>query len=243
MIKAISTNSLPTLIYFNGGKGRAGLPRLIFLINDVLFENKKINFLEYKKMRDEGLLPFDQLPILKLGNTTISQSCAIARYAAKLSNLYPEDFIKASFTDMVVETWRDFLDLLYACYVDRIIKNERLIMSMRSRLERLEKIQSFFEIIVPRYFNQFELMLGKYSNSVYLLESLTWADLAIFDLLCTIDPHNIAWKEPQSFYCIPTPVPYSPPLDLYSDYPRLLTLQKKLRENTKVAQWLAKNPY
>ncbi len=77
MNQEIFKESLPSLIYFDDGKGRAELPRLIFLINEIPFEDKRVSFSEYKKMVHEGLLPFDQLPVLKLNNTIISQSCAI----------------------------------------------------------------------------------------------------------------------------------------------------------------------
>ncbi len=128
---------------------------------------------------------------------------------------------------MVVDAWRDFLDLFYACYVERIVNEGRLIMSMRSPVARLEKINEFFNVTVPRYLKQFESMLSEYSNSVYLFESITWADLAIFDLLCTIEPNNTAWTDPKTFFYIPDPGPYQPPTDLYSSYPKLIALQKE----------------
>jgi hypothetical protein len=38
-------------------------------------------------MRDAGKLPMGQLPVLRLGDTVLPQSCAIARYAAKCVGL------------------------------------------------------------------------------------------------------------------------------------------------------------
>lgn len=93
-------NSHPVLRYFDDGKGRAELPRLIFTYGDIPFENKTISFEEYKQMRFSGKLPFDQLPILELGDTTISQSCAIARYAAKEAGIYPLDRVQAASSDV-----------------------------------------------------------------------------------------------------------------------------------------------
>ncbi len=243
MIEEISKHSVPTLIYFDDGKGRAELTRLIFLINDFPFEDQRVSFSEYKKMRAEGLLPFDQLPVLKLESTIISQSCAIARYAAKLTNLYPKDLNNALMTDMVVDTWRDLLDLFYACYVQRVVDNGRFIMSMLTPLEKFEKIADFFNVTFPRHLKQFELMLADHSNSIYLLESLTWADLAIFDLLCTLDPSNTIWTDPNTLFYISTPGPYQPPIDLYSSYPQLQTLKTNIQENTKISQWLTTHPY
>jgi len=81
----------PILLYFNDGKGRAELPRLIFTYGDIPFEDRKISFDGYKQMQDSGKLPFAQLPTLELGDTTIAQSCAIARYAARAAGIYPLD--------------------------------------------------------------------------------------------------------------------------------------------------------
>ena len=59
-------------------------------------------------MRAPGQLAFEQIPILKVGETMISQSCAIARYAQ---------------TDMVVDAWRDILDIFYGCYALNYVNN------------------------------------------------------------------------------------------------------------------------
>lgn len=114
-------NKHPILLYFGDGKGRAEIVRLIFIYGGVSFEDRAVSFQEYVQMRDNGELPFGQLPILEVGGTLISQSCAIARYAAKEAELYPSDRIQAARSDMVVDAWRDLLDLLYGCYVDRVV--------------------------------------------------------------------------------------------------------------------------
>ena len=51
-------------------------------ITDELIDSK-----EYGRMRDAGKLPMGQLPVLRLGDTVLPQSCAIARYAAKCVGL------------------------------------------------------------------------------------------------------------------------------------------------------------
>ena len=51
------TNSRPILRYFDDGKGRAELPRLIFIYGSVPFEDKEISFPEYARMRESGGTP------------------------------------------------------------------------------------------------------------------------------------------------------------------------------------------
>ncbi|MEA5537131.1 glutathione S-transferase N-terminal domain-containing protein [Crocosphaera sp. XPORK-15E] len=87
---------IPSLVYFNDGKGRAELTRLIFTYSQIIFNDQRIPFTEYISMRSNGKLPFEQLPILMVGDAVISQSCAIARYAANLAGLYPSNHIEAA---------------------------------------------------------------------------------------------------------------------------------------------------
>ena len=101
-----------------------------------------------------GELPFEQLPTLEVGDTIISQSCAIARYAAKEAGLYPSDTVQAAISDMVVDAWRDLLDLLYGCYVDRIVTNGRLIMKMRDVSVKVERLCEYFAVTNPRGLNK-----------------------------------------------------------------------------------------
>eukprot|EP00913_Durusdinium_trenchii_P027618 g25902.t2 len=93
-------------------------------------------FSEYVRRRDAKQLPFDQIPTLRVGDTVLGQSCAIARYAAKLAKLYPEDALSACKADAVVDAWRDQLDLLYDTFFERTVIAEKLQMFPRQQVER-----------------------------------------------------------------------------------------------------------
>lgn len=232
---------IPSLVYFNDGKGRAELIRLIFTYGQIPFKDQRISFTEYISMRSNGELPFEQLPILIVGTTVISQSCAIARYAAKVASLYPSNPIEAALSDMVVDGWRDLLDLFYGCYVDRVIKEGRFVMTMRSEAEKLEKLNQFFQVIFPVHLNTFEQIISNNKNSPFLmLDSITWADLAIFDLLDTLDPCASHWTDSSTFFYIKEPLgPFEPPKDLFKDYPKLATLKKIISQTPQIAVWLS----
>ena len=238
-------NSNPILVYYNDGKGRAEFPRLIFIYGGISFEDKRVSFQDYFQMRDSGQLPFEQLPILQVGETTIGQSCAIARYAARKAGLYPEDSLLAAQTDMVVDAWRDILDIFYGCYVDRVVDNGQLIMKMREAQVRINNLNDFFETTVPMHLKRFEKMISLDSNSPFLVgDSLTWADLALFDLVCSFDRTANLWNTPSTFFYIPEPLgPYQPPAEIVESYPLINELSKIIKETPNIKTWLASNPY
>ncbi len=239
------TNSRPILRYFDDGKGRAELPRLIFIYGSVLFEDRTISFQEYARERDSGELPFDQLPTLEVGDTIIGQSCAIARYAAKEAGLYPSDSVQAAISDMVVDAWRDLLDLLYGCYVDRIVQNDRLIMEMRDVSVIVERLNEYFAVTVPMHFRRFEFLIGSNTGSPFLVgPSLTWADLAVLDILCTLDETAKLWTTPSTWYYIPEPYgPFRPPKELLKPYPKLNALHSIVSKTPSIATWLQTHSY
>ncbi|MGK7938564.1 MAG: glutathione S-transferase family protein [Crocosphaera sp.] len=231
----------PSLFYFNDGKGRAELIRLIFVYGEIPFKDQRIPFTEYLAMLDEGKLPFEQVPILMVGDTIISQSCAIARYAAKMAGLYPSNDIEAALSDMVVDGWRDLLDLFYDCYVERVTKEGRFVMTMRSEEEKVEKLNQFFQIIFPTHLNTFEQMISNNKNSSFLItDSITWADLAIFDLVDTLDPCASHWTDETTLYYIKEPLgPFEPPKDLFKNYPQLEVLKTLISQTPQIGAWLS----
>ena len=239
------TDTPPILRYFNDGKGRAELPRLIFIYGNVLFEDRTVSFQEYVQERDSEELPFEQLPTLEVDGTIIGQSCAIARYAAKEAGLYPLDSVQAARSDMVVDAWRDLLDLLYGCYVDRIVQNGRLIMKMRESSVRVERLREYFSVTVPMHFKRFEILIENNQGAPFVVgSSLTWADLAVFDILCTLDETAKLWTTPSTFFYIPEPQePLRPPKELSQPYPKLNALNLIISKTPSIAAWLQTHPY
>ncbi|KAE9308873.1 hypothetical protein PR003_g20640 [Phytophthora rubi] len=80
------------LTYFDI-KGRAELTRLIFHYGGVTFTDNRVARADFPALKPT--LPFGQVPALEVNGTSYAQSMAVARYAAKLSGLYPSDPVKA----------------------------------------------------------------------------------------------------------------------------------------------------
>jgi glutathione S-transferase len=80
--------SKPTLHYFNV-RARGELVRLIFAAAGVEYDDHRIEFAEWPELKAHA--PLGQLPYLQVGDVRVPQSIAIARYAARETNLAGEN--------------------------------------------------------------------------------------------------------------------------------------------------------
>ncbi|KAF0701180.1 Aste57867_8331 [Aphanomyces stellatus] len=91
------------LTYFDAG-GRAEPIRLILAFGGLAFDDVRIPSKDFPTKKPSLDLPFGQVPTLKTDDGKVyAQSIAIARYAAKLANLYPDDALEALEADSAVD--------------------------------------------------------------------------------------------------------------------------------------------
>ena len=91
---------------------------MLLAVSNIPYEDCLRTLSEYSDLREREILPYGQLPILTAGSgkdqMVFGQSCAIARYVAKLGGLYPDpNPIQAIYTDDIVDSWCDMLDRFY----------------------------------------------------------------------------------------------------------------------------------
>ncbi|KAI8911892.1 glutathione S-transferase [Gorgonomyces haynaldii] len=98
------------LTYFNI-KARAEPIRLALTIGGVPFEDERLVGDQWPVLKQSGVSPFRQLPILTLDDgTVLGQSTAILRYAGSIGTprLYPADPKKAAAVDAIISQVQDF---------------------------------------------------------------------------------------------------------------------------------------
>ena len=107
-----------TLIYFDFPFWRAEVSRISLFLSNTEFEDKRITSEEFQRVKENGvlddgtLIPFHQLPCLKVNDTTIAQTGAISRFCGKLSNLYPKnDDLRAAQIDQFIDILTDITTL------------------------------------------------------------------------------------------------------------------------------------
>ncbi|EGZ23680.1 hypothetical protein PHYSODRAFT_344498 [Phytophthora sojae] len=163
------------LTYFDG-KGRAELTRLIFNYGGVAFIDDRVARADFPALKPT--LPFGQVPVLEVDGVTYAQSMAIARYAAKLSGLYPSDPVKALKADMFSCSLGELAD----AFIDIVFKTQ-------DADEKTKKQKLFLDETVPKFFTA----LGKLVEGKFILgDHISYADVQLMDLV----DNGIKWGIP-----------------------------------------------
>lgn len=102
------------LTYFDSDGGRGEPVRIAFHAGGIAFEDHRISFAEFGKLR--ASLRFKALPVLEIDGTVVTQSNAMCRYVGKLGKLYPEDAMQALYCDEVLDAVEDFSQHLGATF-------------------------------------------------------------------------------------------------------------------------------
>ncbi|ETI49549.1 hypothetical protein F443_06641, partial [Phytophthora nicotianae P1569] len=109
------------------------------------------------------------VPVLEVDGTTYSQSMAIARYAAKLTGLYPQDPLECLRVDMVSESLIDVKTLI-----------SEITYRTPDEAAKTEKSKKLLEESVPKTLKLLEGFIQK--GPFFLNDKMTYADLQVYDL-------------------------------------------------------------
>ncbi|KAH7478975.1 hypothetical protein KRP22_010973 [Phytophthora ramorum] len=175
--KVVEWNSLPhdtpklKLKYFPV-PGRAEPIRLTFFIGGIAFEDERLSFDEFAKIK--ASLPFNQMPVLDVDGEVISQSVAILRYAGTLAGLYPSlDTLAAYRVDEIL------------ALIDEMFSNPAWRETVsESDPDKLQKMREGLSAgLIPKTLNFLEKRVAQFDASYATCEHLTVADLAIYAVL------------------------------------------------------------
>ena len=148
-----------SLIYFDFPFWRAEVSRIALNIGKIKFNDIRVDREEFMRARSSGklddgtIIPFNQLPCLKVNDESFAQTAGIARFCGKLSGLYPKD------NDVAAAKIDQFLDFITDITV--------LIFNAGRDLEPDKKIvkrKEFFETEFTRKFEMLEKNIPKNSD-------------------------------------------------------------------------------
>ena len=167
-----------TLIYFNFPFWRAEISRISLYSCNIDFYDKRITSKEFQSVKEKGtlhdgtIIPFHQLPCLKVDNITIAQTGAISRFCGKLANLYPkENNLIAAKIDQFIDILTDITTIITSTEVKR--RDATFLDEVHRKLFILNKsIDEKNDCIVNNYFSI--------------------ADIAIWSFVCWLTGGNIA---------------------------------------------------
>ncbi|KDO22392.1 hypothetical protein SPRG_11344 [Saprolegnia parasitica CBS 223.65] len=148
--------------------GRAELIRLLLTHGKINFKDTRYSFPDYFAKKSELNLPFNQVPTLQVnGTTTYGQSLAIARYAAKLTGLYPTDPLAALEADAAVDA---IVELVNAV-VDAVYKTQ-------GDEAQAAKFETINNETFPRMLRQLE---ARVAGPFFTGADMTFADVYLLD--------------------------------------------------------------
>ncbi|KAK6169522.1 hypothetical protein SNE40_020562 [Patella caerulea] len=177
------------LVYFNG-RGKAELIRLALAYIGLEFEDVYLKEKsEVEKLRSDGHLLFQQLPLLEIDGKRIVQSGAILRYLARRGGIYGNSNDESTRIDELFEGTRDF----YGPLLGMVFRPEE------------DVLKDAKEKVLPRYLPAFNKVLEETGSGYLVGKSLTIADLGLIETLLVLveylgDQILTGYPQLQSFY-------------------------------------------
>lgn len=224
-------NSIPKmkLTYFDI-QGAAEKVRLALVLQDLPFEDERINFAQWGDLKPKT--KFGQLPLLTLEkdgkSNTIAQSGAMLRYVGQLKSetLYPKDSAKRLVVEEILGLIDDFAKTWTPClylsmrpegygYPEGFAKTEEgaaLVKKMR---------EAFVAEKLPKYMGHFTDFLG--DKKFLAGDNVTIADCSFLPAIvrfCSGDMDHV-------------------PADCLEAYPKITEYIKRMRELPKIKAWYA----
>jgi len=96
-------------------------------------ENEFISGDDLKTMKEQNVLPFGQVPILRTpSGLVISQSVAMARFLAAIGNILPQKYEDAAIADSVVDGISDLMGLAVAAHYAPADQKEQKIKDVNA---------------------------------------------------------------------------------------------------------------
>ncbi|KAK0041640.1 glutathione S-transferase 7 [Biomphalaria pfeifferi] len=156
------------LIYFDA-RGRAEIIRLVLAATGQKFEDIRITQEQWPSEKPKT--PFGQVPVIEIDGKKYGQGLAIATYCAREFGLYGKSNLDALQIDQVVQLGVDFKTAATKLFYEKDEKKKE------------EILKSLKEVEVPKYLGFFEKLLKENKTGYFVGNSLTLADVYVYDTI------------------------------------------------------------
>ncbi|XP_045699225.1 glutathione S-transferase A2-like [Phyllostomus hastatus] len=172
----------PKLHYFNG-RGRMEPIRWLLAAAGVEFEEKFLETPEdLEKLRNDGYLLFQQVPMVEIDGMKLVQTRTILNYIAAKHNLHGKDMKERALVDMYSEGVADLYEMI-------------LLLPLCPPDQKGAKMTQIKEKTTNRYFPAFEKVLKSHGQDYLVGNRVSKADIHLVELIYTveeIDPSLLA---------------------------------------------------
>ncbi|XP_004466873.1 glutathione S-transferase A2 [Dasypus novemcinctus] len=164
----------PILHYFNA-RGRMESIRWLLAAAGVEFEEKFIETPEdLDKLKSDGSLMFQQVPMVEIDGMKLAQTRAILNYIASKYNLYGKDIKERALIDMYIEGVADLSEMI-------------LHLPLCPPEQKDDKIALIKDRTTNRYFPAFEKVLKSHGQDYLVGNKLSRADIHLVELLYYVE--------------------------------------------------------
>ncbi|XP_027708723.1 glutathione S-transferase A4-like isoform X1 [Vombatus ursinus] len=164
----------PILYYFDG-RGRMESIRWLLATAGVEFEEVFLETREqYLKLQEDGLLLFQQVPLVEIDGMKLTQSRAILSYLAAKYNLYGKDLKETTLINMYTDGTMDLIFLITVVY-------------FKPAEEKEKEIELILEKAKNRYFCVFEKILKNHGQDYLVGNKFSWADIQLLEVILMVE--------------------------------------------------------
>ncbi|XP_045399701.1 glutathione S-transferase A1-like isoform X2 [Lemur catta] len=162
------------LHYFDG-RGRMEAIRWLLAAAGVEFEEIFLESAEdLDKLRNDGHLPFQQVPLVEIDGMELVQTRAILNYIASKHNLYGKDLKERALIDMYVEGMMDLNEII-------------MMLLIHPPEEQVNQLALLKEKTTNRYFPAFEKVLKSHGQDYLVGNRLSRADVHLVELIYNVE--------------------------------------------------------
>nr|4ACS_A Chain A, GLUTATHIONE S-TRANSFERASE A2 [Homo sapiens]4ACS_B Chain B, GLUTATHIONE S-TRANSFERASE A2 [Homo sapiens]4ACS_C Chain C, GLUTATHIONE S-TRANSFERASE A2 [Homo sapiens]4ACS_D Chain D, GLUTATHIONE S-TRANSFERASE A2 [Homo sapiens] len=162
-------------LHYSNIRGRMESIRWLLAAAGVEFEEKFIKSAEdLDKLRNDGYLMFQQVPMVEIDGMKLVQTRAILNYIASKYNLYGKDIKEKALIDMYIEGIADLGEMIGD-------------LSFSQPEEQDAKLALIQEKTKNRYFPAFEKVLKSHGQDYLVGNKLSRADIHLVELLYYVE--------------------------------------------------------
>ncbi|KAL6086275.1 hypothetical protein STEG23_007284, partial [Scotinomys teguina] len=173
----------PVLHYFNG-RGRMECIRWLLAAAGVEFEEKFIERPEdLEKLKKDGKLMFEQVPMVEIDGMTLVQTRAILNYIATKYDLYGKDMKERALIDIYTEGIVDLTEMIMQLVLCPPDQKEAKISMIKDRTKN-------------RYLPAFEKVLKSHGQDYLVGNRLTRVDIHLLELLLYVEEFDSSLLAP-----------------------------------------------
>ncbi|OPJ73470.1 glutathione S-transferase [Patagioenas fasciata monilis] len=162
-------------LHYTKGRGKMESIRWLLAAAGVEFEEEFIEKKEdLEKLRNDGSLMFQQVPMVEIDGMKMVQSRAILSYIAAKYNLYGKDLKERAWIDMYVEGTTDLMGMImYLPFQPADTKENNLAL--------------IIERATTRYFPVYEKALKDHGHDYLVGNKLSWADIHLLEAILMVE--------------------------------------------------------